>query len=319
MLEIRQKITKEYILSKISQEEIFEKYLGIPVSTTNYYKNPLRGDTGEGCRFYYDNRNVLKFHDFSMGWNWDCFNVVEYNNGGVKLSFSEALRKIAEDFSVEAREILQPSVAIKKKIVDIKIATVNWDNKNSKYWKEIFIDIDTLRHFCVKPLKAFWINNIKYVIQPNEPAYVYLFPHGKLKIYLPFREKGRRFYQNCSYLIQGLAQLPETGDHLVYTKSYKDVMSLFTFGITSVAPNSEVTFVNPEDYINLSNRFDNQFILYDNDYPGRKNTVKVIKKHSEITPLLFPKDMEKDWTDNLKKYKSQYMLDIIEHTKNELW
>lgn len=316
-IDIKIPITKEYILSKITQEQIFERYLGISPDVTRNYCNPLRHDPEPGCRFYYDDRGVLKFHDISQHWNWDCFNVVQHNGGGQQLNFIEALRKVADDFNISGvTNIIQQQI-IKKAPVRLEILSVEWSKENLKFWNEVGILREDLYKYNVKPIKSFWINGIRYNVGRKENAYAYCFSGGKIKIYLPDRSFNR-FYQNSSYLLQGFEQLPEQGEVLVWTKSYKDVISLSTFGIPAFAPQSENVLLREEDFINIYNRFDNIVCLYDHDWPGKKSLIKVKREYSSVVPLLFPKDLKKDWTDNYKEYGYQFMIDLIEDTKIKL-
>jgi hypothetical protein len=311
-IDIKVPLSKEYILSKVTQEQIFEKYLGIYPDVTRTYRNPLRDDQSPGCRFYYDDRGVLKFKDFSASWNWDCFNVVEHNNGGARLSFMEVLKKISDDFNlikIHSGTIIQEPIT--KRPVKIELLSVEWNKQNLAYWNQYHIYQQTLNRFNVKPITSFWLNDIRYNVGKQENAYAYCFSRGKIKIYLPDRDFNR-FYQNFSYHLQGWEQLPEEGERLLITKSYKDVISQYQFGICSIAPPSEGILVYPEDYENLKQRFREIYILMDNDMPGKRATIKYLRQYEDLIPLLFPQDMKKDWTDNLKEYGEQYMLDVIE-------
>ena len=74
---------------------------------------------------------------------------------------------------------------------------------------------------------------------------------------------------NCDKtLLQGYSQLPRNGDILVITKSLKDVMLFYELGINSIAPNSETMFLTSKVYLELNKRFDDIYILFDNDYQG---------------------------------------------------
>ena len=45
-------------------------------------------------------------------------------------------------------------------------------------------------------------------------------------------------------------------------------MTLYEFGITAIAPNSENLFVTPAQYEKLKTKFKNILIVYDNDLAG---------------------------------------------------
>ena len=56
-------------------------------------------------------------------------------------------------------------------------------------------------------------------------------------------------------LIQGAHMLPKTGNVLVITKSLKDVMTLYEYGITAIAPCSENEFLTDVQYEKIKKRF----------------------------------------------------------------
>lgn len=315
-IEVNVPLSKDYILSKVTQEQIMEKYLGIPVDLTRSYQNPLREDPYPGCRFYNDKFGNLKFHDFARGWNWDCFNVVQHLN---RCSFMEALKIIAADFNTNQVTVsLEARQQFAKQDTKIEIQSEEWNRQNIKFWTDIGVDRDTLRKFNIKSIKAFWINGVRYNVGRQENAYAYCFSRGKIKVYLPDRDFAR-FYQNCSYLMQGWEQLPkEGGENLIITKSYKDVASLSAFGFDAIAPISEKVLIIEEDFKIIYNKYDNIFVLMDNDWTGKRATMKYITAYSSIIPLLFPADMKKDWSDNVKHYGTQFMIDLIEETKTKL-
>ena len=54
------KLTKDYILERVSEEEIMEFYMDIPVIDENFYgnsfRNPFRVDDFNTCNYYYDKK-----------------------------------------------------------------------------------------------------------------------------------------------------------------------------------------------------------------------------------------------------------------------
>ena len=75
-LEVAPRITKEFILSKISQEAIFEFYLGIPVKK-GLFCSPscIRVDKKPTCSFYKSGKGNLTYKDFA-GPTFNCIDVV---------------------------------------------------------------------------------------------------------------------------------------------------------------------------------------------------------------------------------------------------
>lgn len=318
-------ITRDEILENIHEEDIFEKYLGIKPTLSWTYTNPLRTDKKAGCRFYYDSRGRLIFYDFSRRISYDCFNVVQsvYN-----CSFYNSIKIIARDFNLSdikignefRRKRLFPN---KKKKTIIKITSRNWEKKDFDWWNKYHIDevYDTkkyLKFMDVYPCKSIWVNDEYFRIKSGELCYAYYY--GKdlngvdnIKLYFPLRTYNR-FINNCPEVLQGHNKLPLTGDNLIITKSYKDVICLRLFKIYSVSPSSENVLLTEDQFIDLYNRFDNIYSLMDNDRIGMRMAWE-LRKRFEITPLLFPKDMKKDFSDNLEELGIVETQEIINYYK----
>jgi len=304
-------LTKETILSKVTQEQIFEAYLGLPVDTGTSYINPLRVDKRPGCRYYYNALGKLYFHDFGKN-HWDCFAVVQYK---FACTFAECLKIIVKDFSLNH---LSSTNNVVKYIPETKIREVikvsvrDWNDKDIEYWAQYNISPTILKIGNVYPCKSVWINDEHYKIKSIDPCYCYYFGNNMYKLYFPFRDYNR-FFQNIHLsdnTLQGFHLLPASGPYLVLTKSYKDVLSLYSFGIVSAAVLSEYHLIKEELYEHLLSRFPLIVTLFDNDETGRKLTIKYINKYR--TPyLLFPiGSFAKDFSDNVKRFGVDKMNEI---------
>lgn len=78
--------------------------------------------------------------------------------------------------------------------------------------------------------------------------------------------------------------LPKSGDAIVITKSLKDIMVLYEFGIPAIAPISENCYLTDAQHNKLVNRFNKVILFYDNDKAGIHNLNKFRKEHSELYP-----------------------------------
>lgn len=58
------------------------------------------------------------------------------------------------------------------------------------------------------------------------------------------------------------------GNYVVVTKSMKDVMVLYEYGIPAIAPCSENLFITDSQYERLKKKYKRVILLYDNDEPG---------------------------------------------------
>ncbi len=93
------------------------------------------------------------------------------------------------------------------------------------------------------------------------------------------------------------------GEYLVITKSLKDVMVLYEFGIPAIAPNSENLFVTDAQYKKLKSKFKNILVLYDNDLAGIQGLKRIKNKYPEIKVSFIPRKYGvKDISDFRKKY-----------------
>jgi hypothetical protein len=327
MISTKSVITKDDILNKIKQEEIFEKYIGIYPDCKKNYLNPLRlDDNHASCRFYYDNRGILKFKDFAVRWNIDCFNVVQmiYN-----VNFIQACYIIAEDFDLKNKEIDRSLLEERKVIqrenlkkikVKIQVKSRNFVKFDIEYWAKFGIDVIDLQYYNVFPVTHAWLgDDLIYIEKGTDVCYCYYFWGDNYKLYFPNRKKNSsyfRFIHNNQEIIQGYKQLDESGDYLVITKSLKDVIAMRRFGINAVAPMTETVMVNKPAFDHLITRFPIIFTLFDRDRAGKLLTIKHRKEYSTI-PLMFTKDDEKDFTDNFARYGYSYMSDYIQETKNK--
>lgn len=316
-------ITKEFILSRITEEDIFLKYLNIYPNTTQRFRNPLRQDAHADCCFYRDGRGVLKFKDFAYRHNLDCFNVVQLVH---QLNYGHALKRIVEDFklfekdydfSVVAnwREVTEQAA---KKLSIIQVKRKEFTKEELEWWRSQGIHVDILNLYKVSSLQFVWLNgDVIYSYTKKDPGYVYHFGSDyNYKVYYPFRS-SYRFLQNISKsTLQGWEQLPLEGKFLVITKSMKDVMCLHSYDIPAVAPTSETILIEESIFSKLSDRFFYVFTLFDRDKAGLHMSWLMRKTYNTI-PLMFDKGEPKDFTDNFKQYGTSYMSELIEEIKEQ--
>ena len=159
--------------------------------------------------------------------------------------------------------------------------------------------------------------NGNYFNSSSESSPVYGYYGGKdsfgnelWRLYMPTK-RNYRFLSNWpATMIQGAKQLPKSGEFIIVTKSLKDVMSLYEFGVTSIAPNSENLFLTDAQYVKIKNRFKDVYLLYDRDLAGVRSANKIRKKVNGLKVLLMPK--VKDFTDYVKKYGTLRTLNLIE-------
>ena len=285
MYELAPDITREYVLEKLSQEQIMEYYLGCKVHLKKRFCSPLRKDNNPSCGFFYNKEGDLIFNDFAGFFTGGCFKVVMHIH---TCSFGEALHRIADDFGLLTGNPIAkkeyPKVTGQKSQTVIDVKRRPWDRRDREYWTQYGISKATLELFRVAPVATVWVNGrIVYTDRRNDPAYAYSFGHGNYKIYFPFR-KSNRFMCNCQ-VVQGSHIFQDYSDGVVITKSLKDVMVLSELGIAAVAPQSETVYPDPDFIASLYDIAPNVVSLYDFDRAGVTMANYLRKKYG--IPALF--------------------------------
>jgi 5S rRNA maturation endonuclease (ribonuclease M5) len=309
---VEPKLTKEFLLSKNSEETYMRTYLGIPIST-KLVVSPLRSDHKPTASFYRNRNKELIFHDFGTGFHANFIGIVmEIHH----CDYKKALRIIAEDFKLVEKTEDRPEIKIKKTEIKIeeKLDTIlqiqdqPFTNNELKWWESYGVHESTLKKFKVHSCASFFING-NYAGSSTDRSYIFGYYGGMKKgnelwrLYFP-QKRTYRFLSNWEKnMIQGAKQLPETGDLLVISKALKDVMCLYELGIPAIAPCSEVLFISEPQLERIKQRFKTIVVFYDNDATGIAFMKKIKKAHPELRYFFIPKKYKaKDLTDFVRKY-----------------
>lgn len=297
-----------------------EYYLGIPVKH-GLFCSPLRKDNTPTCSFYRNGNGDLIFKDFNGSFSGNFISVVMYK---YSCTYHNALRIIASDFGLINTTVSKP-VAIPKNVqtfkdegpTKIQITDKEFTEKELNWWQQYGITLEVLKKFQVHSCKAVFLNdNLLTVVSDDILCFGYFGGWKEdlelWRIYYPLR-KNYRFLSNWSASkIQGWEQLPSKGNLLVVTKSMKDCMTLYTFGIPAIAPNSETLFLSKEVLDELKQRFKHIIVLYDNDLPGIANMNKIKKQYPELLYMWIPRRLNaKDISDFRKLYGPDKTKELI--------
>ena len=317
-------ITKDFILSKINQESIMQYYTGLDVSSKKLMLSPFRNDHKVTCSFYKSKSDILYLHDFATNEHINCFQIVmkKFN-----VNYYEALDIIAKDFGLiegthsnkTAPVIIQPLKETESARIQVQIK--KYSDKELEWWKQFGISIKTLKKFHVFSIEHVFLNGeLKFTSSDKCPIYGYYFGKDKngiekWKIYFPLKTEYRFLNNLSKKVLQGYHQLPKTGELLVITKSMKDLMAMYEFGIPAVSPNSETLFVDDKKLEEFKQRFKHILVVYDNDRPGLYNMAKIRREHPELNYFYMPWYLAKDFTDsiklvgvdNMKEYVNEFM------------
>ena len=319
---IEPKITKEFLLSKNSEETYMSYYLGIPVKK-GLFKSPLRNDHHTTCSFFRGHSGNLYFKDFATGQclTFEGVVMVKYN-----CTYHNALKIIAKDFGYiqdsHKREVHKPEIKVQPKFESeketfIQVEIKDFSESELKWWASFGISESTLRKYRIYSVKTVFLNGSVYA-QSTQHSPIYGYYFGKKenieqwRIYIPKRKEFRFIGNVSSKTIQGYKQLPDSGKLLVITKSMKDVCLLSTLGIPAVAPNSETQFVTDKMLDEFRRRFKNIVLLYDSDITGVRFMNKIRKQHHDLIVCMIPRKYEaKDITDFYQKYGKDQTISLI--------
>lgn len=311
------KITREFLLSKNNEETYMAYYLGIPVKK-GLFKSPLRSDNHVTCSFFRGKSGILYFKDFANGKCLNFENVVmeKYN-----CNYHTALKIIARDFGYikggpVKKHAIQPKFEEEKQTF-IQIEAKDYSEAELKWWGSFGITKDILNKFKVYSCSTVFLNGTIYAQSAqHSPIYGYYF--GKKenieqwRIYMPKRKEFRFIGNVPTKTIQGYKQLAKTGKLVVITKSMKDCLSMYSCGISAIAPNSETQFVSEKVLEDLKKRFKYIVVFFDNDKAGITNMKKLKNLHPELNFFFIPKHFNaKDFSDFYALYGRERTLDEI--------
>lgn len=319
---LKPKITKDFILSKVNQESIMHHYTRADVNSKKLFLSPLRNDNHITCSFYKSKSGILYLHDFATNEHLDCWNIVMRM---FNCNYYEALDIIAKDFNLiegEHKQISNFKIIPELKESEsakIQVQIKDYTEKELEWWNQFGISKKTLKKYHVFSIQHVFLNGeLKFTSSEQCPIYGYYFGKDKngdekWKCYFPHnRDKGIRFINNVNKkTLQGYHQLPKTGELLVITKSMKDVMALYEFGIASCAPNSETLFIDDKKLEEFRKRFKYILIIYDSDKPGLHNMWLIRKQHPELNYYFLPNTLEKDVTDTIRKIGFEKMEKLV--------
>lgn len=322
---IPQKLTKEAILEKASQEEIMRYYIGVDFTINKAFRSPLRNDKVPSFVVYSLADGSLRFKDFN-GAQGSCFDLVMIL---YKATFMEALEIIDRDFNLnikkttisstykrEHKDYKPKKIEYNKKLLQFKPQL--FTEKDIEYWSSYNITKETLEKYNVFSAKYIFLDK-KLILRYNNynPIYCYKF-ESTVKVYRPFANKGEyKWMSNVTKDdIQGYDALDFSRDTLIITKSLKDVMCLHEMGFSSIAPQAEGNRNQYEAIDNIAMHFDTIIILFDNDDTGIKGAENLKEYLSMSSKVVFIENIDniKDISDHVKTYG----LDISKNLINTL-
>jgi hypothetical protein len=285
-------LTKEDILRRVTEEEIFRHYIG-DFTLGKVFKSPLRSDDKHPSFLISYRGKTLSFIDFAVGLKGSCFDfVMVFFN----ISFTEALTKISYDLGLSSlpanyqKQQLVHNLTQPQRVI-IQIKSRPFSQADIAYWNSYGVTINTLILYNVKSMDFYWINGKMIAVKPNELAFAYKISPYTYKIYKPYSED--KWVNNGGSILHGIKQLSDQRDLLVITKALKDVMLLREIGIDSICPASEAQHLK-----DLPAGYNRYLVVYDSDENGIEYA-----KNTGLDYKIPPKKDLSDWYKEDRSYE----------------
>lgn len=307
-------ITLDWILSKVTEYDIYAKYIG-QFKVGMIYNSPFRKDKNPSFGIYYSKRTKqLLFKDHGTG---ECGNVIKFVSLFTgKTEYNDILSDIVDKLNITNNtKLVSSKQYIPSTETVIGVVRQEFTDVDINYWKQFSISINTLKKFNVNSIKYYLCNGIvKGTYKRENPMYAYKV-YNNFKIYRPLADKYTKWRNNLTdYDIQGYEQLPQKGDILFITKSMKDVMCLHEMGYPAVSPSSESTFLPKDVLEQLKTRFKRIIILFDRDVAGVKRSRKLSRETGLEAMFINKKFKAKDVSDAVKANSFEKIKNWLDET-----
>lgn len=307
---IVKQLNKDNIYSKIDSFAIFKRYCEGFDQLDKAFKSPLRDDDKHPSSFVIFYKGDLMFKDFGKG----SFRAIDFVMVKYNLDYYQAMQKINCDFNLKLGFDYDPNCSfhyepiefkkedqVEKKTSIINIKRREFNRDDAEYWFGCYrITQKTTELFSVLPISHFTINDYLYFSASLSYSYNYYWENNvfRRKIYQPL--SWNKWYSNGGLVVQGEGMLPKNGELLVVTSSLKDVMALYEFGITAVAPTSESTFLPMKYFVKQNDRFKRIVLFMDSDEAGMEANKRLSEKWG-LDYIIIPQSFKsKDFSDLVK-------------------
>ena len=290
------------LLDKLSDYDIYSYYLG-SFKPGKLMNSPLRPDDKiPSFAIFPSKTGDLLFKDHGTGESGNAIKFIKLYKGiQTREELERELLRIVKQFGKTSSATTVTRTYTPKENTNIGIVRQPFTEIDKKYWKQFHISIDTLRKFNVFSIKYFLCNNIvRGIYKDDSPMYAYKVD-DKFKIYRPLANKYTKWRTDLNNTnIQGYAQLPDSGNLLIITKSLKDVMCLYEMGFNAISPSSETTFIPDGTLQSLRSKWKHIIILYDRDAAGMRNARRYSKQYKLDAIFVHKKFKAKDVSDAVK-------------------
>ena len=269
----KQSICLDDILSKVSEVDILNHYLGI--STLPILINsPFRQDNNPSVSVFINNNNDIIFKDFGTHKSYNLWSFLEEY---WHCDYEGVLTKLHKDLynikNVSGRLNITRQRQYIHKSSKIEVTIREWREYDLEYWNSYGISTEWLKFGRIYPISQIFINNNRFPAEKY--AYVYIEKKDgvvSMKVYQPFSERMKWLSKHDSSVWDLWDRLPPKGNKLIITSSRKDALCIWSnTGIPSLCMQGEGYIPKEHVVQQLKDRFEVVYVLYDNDFQSDIN------------------------------------------------
>lgn len=305
----------DLLLKNIDQHKAFNYYLGHQYPVEKTFCNPLRPSSNpdnnpSGMLKWYNSRLMLiDFGDSTF--NMDLIKLVMMTK---LLDFKSAVLEIYQnrDKFKATSDINNLSIPFKNpeesnKRFKFEIVYRPFEITDINYFENQGLNINHIYSFGkIKAADRYrmitesqgvlnqsvWVHNTKY-----NPIYVFETDVKDIfKIYRPFESKDNKFRYNgkaTDYYaeIEGLRDIPSTGNYIIVTKSRKERLFLTYRGFTAINTQGEGRKISVNFMESVLNRFKKSIIFYDRDKEGMLSVKNYWRKNFNSDFYFIPEEI----------------------------
>lgn len=279
----RGQLSVEYILSKISEYDIYRFYLGHDFVPGEAMLSPFRKEENPSFTIRLNTTNEWRHKDWSD--SEKCGGCIDFVMQLFNEDFYSSLRRIDKDFGLgiigknqaERDAGLRPPIPppIPREPTLIQVVAKPFTQHEIDYWARYHITLDELNSNNIYSIKRLYVNRKLFPLEYSDITFGYLFG-DKWKIYRPMLDKKRKWMSNVPQsTISGWGKI-EVGKQMGYkialiTKAKKDEIILSKIIPTTCSTQNESNHAISKDKISfLQENFEEVWINFDSDETGVK-------------------------------------------------
>lgn len=299
------------ILAKVSEEDIYRKYMPGEFALDKALPSPFRDEKHPS--FMISTRDGSPYHkDYGNSqYRGDCFDFVQQLFG---IDLQEALQRIVSDLKLSEETIITQKVVrekIKREPKIIQVIPKAFNLLELRYWNEYHQSLDDLIKENVFSVHKAFLDKERMSL-PGEMVFGYLYENKYWKLYQPLRNGVGKWISTVPLTM--MDGLEGAGGQVVVAKGKKDKMVLKKLIQCCSVQNESISAFSEGTISYLQDNFKDAYIAFDSDEPGVKSSWEVTKKfgfkHLNV-PYIHLLEGIKDFADLAKKHGMKFVEDYL--------